>query len=218
MNLLFLSIVALVLGPLIYGLVPPNHRLAKVLDFLIIAAITAIVALAVLPDLLSRGHWWVLGFALVGFVGPTLVEQMLHRTDHHGVEAKAHVVTLGLGVFGIALHALTDGALLATPAGQSTAAALPLAIVVHRLPVGVTIWWLLRPKFGAGVALGGLAFVVAATVVGFTVGAPILASFSEPLTVWFQIFVAGTLLHVVLFRTHLEAHHHGGHEANVASE
>ena len=214
---LFLSILALALGPLIYGLVPRNHRLAKALDFLIIGAITAIVILAVLPDLLSKSHWWVFGFALVGFFGPTVVEQTLHRVDHHRVEVKAHLAALALGMLGIALHALTDGAVLATPTGQA-AAALPLAVVLHRLPVGITIWWLLRPKFGLGVALGVLAVVVTATVVGYAVGAPVLAGFSEPVTVWFQVFVAGTLLHVVLFRAHSEAHQHEAAASRAVSE
>ena len=44
---------------------------------------------------------------------------------------------------------------------------LPVAVLLHRLPVGLTIWFLLRPVYGLGAALDVLGVVGVATAVGF---------------------------------------------------
>ena len=45
---------------------------------------------------------------------------------------------------GLALHGMLDGVALANAHGHAT----PLAVVLHRLPEGLTLWWLLRPTYG----------------------------------------------------------------------
>ena len=90
---------------------------------------------------------------------------------------------LGLSGHGLAAH---GGELLAA------------AVVLHRLPVGIAIWRVVRPRYGPGAALWVLAIIIGATSVG-TFGAgvarPLLTG--PPLAI-FQAFVAGALLHVLL--------------------
>ena len=82
-------------------------------------------------------------------------------------------------------------------------------MVLHRVPVGLTIWLLLRPGRGALVAPGTLGLVAGATVIGFLAGDGLLAGVSHRALAGFQALVAGTLLHVVLHRPHDHEEHSG---------
>jgi uncharacterized membrane protein YraQ (UPF0718 family) len=197
--LLLASIAALGLGPLAYRLAGRQHNLLAVLDGFVFVAIGGLVVLSVLPESMAQGGWPTLGFVLIGFAGPTVAEHLFHRA------AKGtHEATLVLGLLGLCLHALIDGAALGTTVGTQ----LTAAVVLHRLPVGLAIWWLLRPHFG--VALPGLVLglVAAATGAGYGIGPTLSASLSSQSVAWFQAFVAGSLLHVVFFRPHLDEHTH----------
>ena len=55
---------------------------------------------------------------------------------------------------------------------------LPIGVILHRFPVGLTIWWLLRP-LGAGLAAGVLGILSASTVLGYGVG-PELIDYLPP--------------------------------------
>jgi uncharacterized membrane protein YraQ (UPF0718 family) len=198
--LLLASLAALGLGPLAYRFAGRQHNLLAVLDGFVFVAIGGLVVLSVLPESMAQGGWPTLGFVLIGFAGPTVAEHLFHRA------AKGtHQATLALGLLGLCLHALVDGAALGTTAGTQ----LTAAVVLHRLPVGLAIWWLLRPHFG--VALPGLVLglVAAATGAGYGIGPTLSASLSGQSVAWFQAFVAGSLLHVVFFRPHLDDHTHG---------
>ena len=87
--------------------------------------------------------------------------------------------------------------------GDATAATLPLlagAVLLHRLPIGIALWWTLAPRYGRRAAVFTLAAMSIATGVGFFGGdllAPGLAFMSV-----FEAFVAGALLHVI-FHTHV---------------
>jgi hypothetical protein len=79
---------------------------------------------------------------------------------------------------------------------------LAIAVLLHRLPAGLAIWWLVRPRLGRRSALLVLSALAAATIAGFTgslLGWPDMFSG----TPWFitQALLAGSLVHIVLHQS-----------------
>ncbi len=195
MTLLTLSILALLVGPVIYSSVRRRDTMFSLLDGLIFVSVTGLVLLFILPESFEAGGWATLAFAAVGVFGPTFLEGLSRR-----LARKTHVVALVLGLTGLALHATIDGTALSH--GHSV---LPAAVVLHRLPVGLAIWWLLRPTFGIRAAAWVLGLIAGATLLGFAAGPHLVAGLSGQGVAWFQALVAGTLLHVVFHQPHLQS-------------
>ncbi len=193
-ELLFASFISLSLGPLIYRVSRNRLPMLSLLDGFIFVCITGLVALSILPAILARGHWWSLLFAFLGMFGPTFTEKIFKR----GAD-RVHSTALVLGLIGLCVHAAADGAALTNPhlsPGQSQHL-LPFAVILHRLPVGLTIWWLVRPIFGVRTAVVVFALVVVSTTLGFGLGPQLLVSLSSQAMTWFQALVAGSLAHVI---------------------
>jgi len=197
--LLLISIAALGFGPLAYRLAGGRHTFLAVVDGFVFVAIGGLVILSVLPESMAHGGWPTIGFVFLGFAGPTVAEHLFHRAAK-----RTHVTALALGMLGLCLHAFVDGAAL----GSAVGAQLTAAVVLHRLPVGLAIWWLLRPHFGPAFPSIVLGLVAAATGAGYGIGPGFGESLSSQSVAWFQAFVAGSLLHVVFFRPHLDDHAH----------
>ncbi len=211
MTLLLASIAALLTGPLAYRFARRGTTLT-ILDGFVFVAISGLVILSVLPEAIVHGGWMAIVLIVAGFVGPTVAEHLFHRA------AKGtHVAALILGLVGLCLHALIDGAALGDGLALQAGGQLPTAVVLHRLPVGLTIWWLLRPHFGTAVASLALVAVAGATAAGYAVGPALGAELTVGSVAWFQAFVGGSLLHVVFFRPHLDAHTHGNTATTAAS-
>ena len=81
-------------------------------------------------------------------------------------------------------------------------------MILHRLPVGMAIWWSLRPNLGAPVAVGIFALIITATAAAYFLGGPVVALAETRSLAFFQAFVAGSLVHVVAFGV---SHDHSGH-------
>ena len=115
---------------------------------------------------------------------------------------RAHDLALALGVLGLALHSLVDGIALAAPSVEHIehGEELASAVLIHRLPVGMTVWWLLRDR--KVLAWFALSLVALGTWGGFAYGDQLLAEFTPMALAWFQAILAGSLLHVVVHRSH----------------
>ena len=89
-----------------------------------------------------------------------------------------------------------------------------LAVILHRIPVSLVIWWLIRPRPGRWAAIAGVATIVFATLVGYLLGAGLLGGEHGSGVEYYQAFVSGTLVHVVFHQgRHDHAHHdHGGRQ------
>lgn len=200
---LWISILVLFLGPALYRAARSRPGWMSVLDGFLLVAIGGLVVLDVLPETLEQSGWVALLFVILGFLGPTLVEHYFRRLAH-----SAHRVAILLALLSLGLHALVDGAALwggfAGP--QPGFRALPLAVVLHRVPVGLTIWWLLKPQSGARVASSVLILIAAATAGGYFFGGSALVETSGYGLGLFQALVAGSLLHVIVHRTELHDH------------
>ena len=203
MNLL-LSIAALLLGPIIYGLGRRHHIARQVLDGLIFITIAGIICVNIIPESLTIGGGLAIVFLILGIVFPVIIERGFHSAFH-----EAHKLVLIIAALGLIVHALIDGiALLPSRGGD-----LAYAVVLHRLPVGMAIWWSLRPNLGLPVAIAALAMISIATAVSYALGAPMVEIAQAQSIAYIQAFVSGSLIHVVAFGV---THDHGRHIEPVA--
>ena len=206
---LVLSILALVAGPFVYALGQKNHNAHQIFDGFIFITIAGIVCVHIIPAALDTGGLWALGFLGLGLIFPVVLEKVFDRAMH-----EAHGFILLMAALGLVLHAIVDGvALLPLNPADGSAARLadnPLAIgvILHRLPIGMAIWWSLRPHFSTGVALATYAIVILASSASYLFGDPVIALAKTASVAYFQAFVAGSLVHVVAFGV---SHTHDGH-------
>jgi uncharacterized membrane protein YraQ (UPF0718 family) len=195
--------VALALGPALYGAAGVAGHMMAALDGFAFVAIAGLVVLHIVPESVALAGWIAVLFVAIGIWLPTLIEHRLRS-----LARQVHAVSLVFGLLAIAAHAFTDGLALGTDAGVVSTDGvdhehmLPMAVVVHRLPVGLTVWFLLRPVYGLRVALGALGMMAAATTAGFLSGDAMLSILESRLWGLVQAVVAGSLLHVVLHRSY----------------
>lgn len=205
MLLLVISIALLAVGPMLSKLLHHKPSVLRWLDRATFLAIAAVLFLHVIPESFEHAGWPVLLLLVLGFALPSLAEKALHRAAD-----TVHMATLSLGMLGLVAHGLLDGLSLTDNSSLLSHGTLPVLVLLHRLPVGQLIWSLLRPSFGVPIAVFTLTLVALSSVVGFTVG----QSFAYLLHgVYFSLFealVAGAILHVVLFRSHV--HKHDSHD------
>ena len=206
---LLLSFVALCVGPIVYRAVRERQGALNLLDGFIFVSMGGIIFLSVVPEIAVVGGWWTALFVFVGLIGPTMMEKHVR-----GMAMGSHYIALVLGLVGLCLHAFTDGAALThsvhdgahtvpkAGVGGHGHTHLASAIVLHRIPVGLTIWWLLRPTYGRRTAMAFIGCIALSTGLGYFVGEQFMSGFSGQGTAWFQALVAGSLLHVVFHRQH----------------
>lgn len=163
------------------------------LDGLVMLTVPGLIFLQFVPAAVGQGDWSVVIALLAGFALPVVVERTTRRIGAH-----AHKWALLAGFTGFLVHAALDGAAIASlPPGVP--ASLGLAIILHRLPVGVAVWWLATREIDHRAGIAALAGLVLATVGGYALLAaghqP--AATSEPLTLY-QAIVGGSLAHVAM--------------------
>ncbi|MBT8492828.1 MAG: permease, partial [Deltaproteobacteria bacterium] len=190
MLLLIISIAALALGPALFWVSHRSRTASGAIDGFVIVTISGLVVVHILPHSIAVGGLWVMVAALLGFIGPGVAEKWLHLST-----ARTHGWAAALGLIGLVLHAVADGMALALPEGEHSL--LGLAVLLHRLPVALTIWWLLAPGRGSKAAIVLLAVVAGATVVGFTSTESIAPHLDTDAFAFLQALVAGSLMHVV---------------------
>jgi hypothetical protein len=189
---LVLAEVSLIVGPLVVARVGP--RGAAFLDGFVIASIAGLVGLHLLPEAMSELGVAALAVALLGFVAPAI----LHHVGRRARSLETAIwLAVGVGLF---IHAALDGAALSVVAANSPAdySAVALAVILHRLPVGLFGWWTLRASGGSRLAISVLVGVAIATLVGYGLGASFEDLGSGRAASTLIAFVAGSLLHVMV--------------------
>lgn len=214
---LVLSIIALLLGPFIYAWGRKRPTARQMLDGFVFITIAGIVCAHIVPDAIGTGGWLAVGFLAFGLVFPVILERQFHHLMH-----QAHGLILVLAALGLAVHAMVDGIALlpmeVTGSHDQNRAwggmaglqgrELAIGVILHRLPVGMAIWWSLRPQLGAPVALGIFALIIAFSAAAYVLGGPVVALTETRGMACFQAFVAGSLVHVVAFGV---SHDHSAH-------
>ena len=200
------SCVALLLGPIFYRWLSSGSGLHKGLDGFIFVSLGGLVLVHILPELLEHGGLLALVFVVLGLWGPSASEKLFHRYSD-----LTHNVTLILGITGLLLHTVTDGGAIVLAQQDSNYSLLALGVILHRLPVGLAIWWLLKPHAGARWAWAVLVLMMLLTSVGYVAGEQLLQHLSLDNTVYLQAFVTGSILHVVLHQPHGNDNDSNGH-------
>ncbi len=198
---LIASCIALLLGPVFYRYFSSGSGLHKGLDGFIFVSLGGLVLIHILPELLQHGGLTAILFVILGLWGPTASEKLFHQYSE-----VTHNLTLGLGVTGLLLHTLTDGGAMVLAQQEGNSSLLALGIILHRLPVGVAIWWLLKPQVGTRWASIVLTGMIILTSIGYFAGDQLVNQLSLDNTVYLQAFVTGSILHVVLHQPHVDHH------------
>lgn len=191
MAYLIAALAAPVAGPLLYRALHPHPRAVRFVDGFVYVAVPALLTWQVGHLALEQSTLLVLVAAAAGLAVPSLAEQLSHALHRH-----TDKLALLMGVSGLVLHALLEGAALA-PSESGVDFAFGFAIVLHRIPVGLVIWWLVRPRYGAWIGLLGVGSLVVVTLAGYAVGAEVLEAVHGAGGDVYQAFVSGSLVHVV---------------------
>lgn len=189
------SLLALAAGPLIYQRAAPHSFFGRALDGFVFVAISGLVVLEILPEVITHAGWWALLAMVLGIWGPSWLERMFRQAAH-----STHMLTVLLSAVGLVVHTVFDGAALT----EGSSPALALAIVIHRVPVSLAVWWLLRPVWGPVLPALMLAAMIGGTLAGYLLGGGLHVHEAEAGFATLQAFVAGSILHVVLNRPHLD--------------
>ncbi|MEO7109126.1 MAG: permease, partial [Polyangiaceae bacterium] len=193
MFFLVLSIVALAAGPLLARVARARPWAVDFADGFVVVAVGGLVMLHVIPNSIEIGGAWALAAALCGLIAPLAFE----RFEQHAESSSAKAVIYSLVLTGVAVHALLDGAAMLELGSAPAARALAVSVVVHRIPVGLAIWWLVRPRRGLAAALTLLGVEAGGGIVGFFLGRSLLTGAFAPDLSLFQAALAGALLHVL---------------------
>lgn len=205
MTYLIGALVAPVLGALLYRSLHRRDRAVRLVDGFVYVAVPALVALQVIPHSLEEGSPVILLLVAGGAIVPSLFERASHLLERYTDD-----LAILVGLSGLLLHEILEGAAFA-PLGSPVDPVFGWAVILHRVPAGLIVWWLVRPRHGIPLAALAVGSLVVATLGGFLVGNELLGPVHGPGIERYQAFVSGTLLHVIFHRgrhdhTHDHAH------------
>jgi len=184
-----LSTIALLAGPFVYALGRHNKVTERLLDVMIIAAIAWIIGVHIVPDAVQAAGWPALVVLVLGMAFPYVLRRIFHLAS-----SATHAALLFIAALALVLHAVIDGIALLPGNGEE----LGIAVILHRLPVGMAIWWTFRPAIGTRAAVAAFALIISATALAIYFGGPVVALAESRMLALFQMFVAGSLADMVI--------------------
>lgn len=214
MSYLIAAAAAPVLGPVLYWLLHDHPKAVRLVDGSVYVAVPLLVAWQVLPHAWEDRSVVILLAVAAGFVLPALVERLSHAIVDH-----TDNLALVVGLSGLVVHALLEGAAF-IPGDEPLSGAFALAVILHRIPVSLVVWWLICPRFGSFAASAGVGSIVVATLAGYGLGTELLGGIHGGGVELYQAFVSGSLVHVV-FHQGRHDHDHGpdhGHHPDEHAE
>ena len=136
---------------------------------------------------------------------PAIIEK-----GRDNLHEKAHKTTIIIICFGVLIHTFLDGMSLMIPHNHQHEAdfGLPLAVILHRFPVGLTIWMLARPQYGTTKSIGVIVILCGATTLGFFLYNLLNGIIDQTIASGIQSVVSGSLLHILFHRPHYPDHNH----------
>ena len=204
---LFYALIAPVVGAFLYPVLHDQPRLTRAFDRIMYVLVPLLVLIQVFGHEITHHGWepvsigFLMGVMALGLLMPVAIKHV-----SHGIANNTGTLSIIAGFLGFFLHALLEGASLNTDQPINT---LPIAI--HRIAVGVMIWWILRPRYGAVIAMAGIAGLLVTTSTGYFLSGALANEFVG--SSHFQAFVAGSLLHVIFHESR-----HGGPHSHDTSE
>ncbi len=197
-----LAIATLGFGPLLAWAMEGRASLRAGLDGFVLVMTAGLALVFLLPDAYEGAGIVALPIAAVGLFLPGWAERSLRPATDRSTPR----FDIALAVAGLLFHCAVDGAALATAGSAALGAAsttgidVTLAVVAHRLPVGLFVWSAVSSVAGRRVAWLGLSGLMVATGAGFVLG-PALTSIDGgwiPVAPLVEALLAGGLLHVVV--------------------
>ncbi len=189
---LFVALAVMALGPLLVTVLKKIAWSSTILDGFVFASITGIVLFHILPEAISALGWVSILIGAAGLFTPNLIEK---ASAFRKIPAHSAIL---LALLAIMIHTWLDGVAMGAAKSVEGSSALSIAIILHRLPVGVGLWWLIRPRWGKRGAWIVIAILSISTVTGFLF-APLFKTYvQDSILIGLQTFVAGSLFHVVL--------------------
>jgi len=197
------------LAPVLYRVLHDRPSAVETFDKFVYLAVPMLVAWQVLPHAWEEQNVLLILAVTGGLVLPILVERA-----YQSIADETDNLAIAAGLSGLVLHALLEGAAL-TPTSPDPP--LVAAIILHRIPMSLVIWWLIFPRFGTKKAAAGIGLLVLATLAGYSLGSEFLSGLEGDGAALYQAFVSGSLIHVVFHQgrhdhdhsTHNHHHHHG---------
>ena len=190
-----------IVGALLYRFLHDQPKLTRVFDVGMYIAVPGLVLWQVFGHMIEH-HGLNLTMISVsvllmalGLAMPIVIEKIYHRAA-----SKVEKLSVLAGFSGLGLHAMLESVTLDSPEMFVSG-----PLVLHRVMVGLMIWWVLYPRYGRWIAIVGIGGLLLVTVIGYLLADSLPNSGGE----YFQAFVAGSLLHVIFHeRHHGEPHTH----------
>lgn len=196
---LLLSLLSLAIAPWLYKRLHQHRRLHDVFDRLLISIVVLIILIEVIIESYRHIGWMGPLIGIAGMALPSLIEQAFSR-----LAMPAHSITAVLGSIALIAHSLMDGATLAS----AESVWVEVAVVIHQLPLGLAIWWLVQHALGSRIATMTIVAMCVTIVIGYELTTLWMATLNEHSTHILQAFFAGALLHVLIHRHRPHKHHH----------
>ena len=196
------------LAPVLYRVLHDRPSAVETFDKFVYLAVPMLVAWQVLPHAWEEQNVLLILAVTGGLVLPILVERAFQS-----IADETDNLAIAAGLSGLVLHALLEGAAL-TPTSPDPP--LVAAIILHRIPMSLVIWWLIFPRFGTKKAAAGIGLLVLATLAGYSLGSEFLSGLEGDGPALYQAFVSGSLIHVVFHQgrhdhDHSKDNHHRHH-------
>jgi uncharacterized membrane protein YraQ (UPF0718 family) len=186
------SVAALFVGPVLHRLADRAGRTFSLLDGFVVVAVLGLAMLEIIPSGIEHAGWIAVLAAGAGLLLPTVAERYFGGKPTHRAAAWAAFVGMGL-------HSFTDGLALVGSHAHGDSHALGWAVILHQIPVGLAVWWMLTSPGEARQRDGlvALTMIAGATVLGFVFGETTTLFHDSGIVGVFEAFVGGLLLHVV---------------------
>lgn len=196
---LFIALTAFIVGPLALTYIKSNKGLLHLIDGFSVVVISGLVFAHILPEKFSDLGFISVFIMLAGLLLPNLLEKIKNSRFAN----QTHRFTLFTALFGLVLHDVTDGLALSATLGESLNHVhdpLTAAIIIHRVPMGFIVWWLIKPNYGSLKAIAMITVLMLATTLGYFMGHSLHDFFNIKGVQIFESFMAGSLLHVIFHR------------------
>ena len=198
--MLLLSLIMLFAGPLLFQWISSTHPLARTLERVIVAALIGLVVLLLIPEIIDPLGLAAPALVVAGYLLPGLLEKLIKQAAE-----TLHLLSLYVALAGLLLHAMLDGAGLASIELHASAG-LAAAIILHRFGMGLMLWMIIQPVFGNRAGWLTLFMMAGATVLGFEFSARLLPLAGDTFVAGMQALIIGTIIHSLVYRGHVHKH------------